>query len=148
MSASAPTGGAIEGSPAGGAFPAVANVGRLLLVVPPVGKAYRAEASLLIEAAGAGVGLKAPQFEGIDPAIFGSCDQLRPCPTADPIGARMEQSHFFAVAREKRDDSAVVFGSDQLAIFENYIGDEPAILRHGVEHRQEGQQPERLEEHL
>src|SRR6516165_9586875 len=63
-------------SPAGGILPAVADVGRFLLVARPVGKADRPEASRFVETARASVRLKAPQFEGTDPAFLRCLDQL------------------------------------------------------------------------
>src|SRR5271156_1412950 len=124
-------------STAGGTFPAVADVGCLLLVSRPIGKADRTEASRLVEAAGAGVGLKAPQFERIDPAFLRNLDQQCGGTPADAIRARMEEAHLFTLPRQKGNDAAAVFGNDDFAILEDDVSDESAILCHRMQHRQE-----------
>ena len=84
-------------------LPAIADVGRPLLFTRTVRKADRVKAARFVEAAGAGVGLKAPDFERVDAASLGSLDELGPSTAADAIGTGMEEAHFLAPSRKRFD---------------------------------------------
>ena len=67
-----------------------------------------------------------------------------PAPDAQAIGVRVEEADLLALAGKKRDKAALVLGECHLAIPEDDVLDEPAILLDGVQRRQEGQQPKSM----
>jgi len=128
-------------------FPPIADVRCFLLVFLSVGEADRKETPRLIEAARPGIGLKAPQFERAHSTLFCGFDQLRPRRLADAVWTCVEKAHFFALEREKRDNTAIVLGYDHLTILQDHIRDKPPVLRDGMQFGQKTQQPERRAEH-
>src|SRR5262245_64564718 len=132
--------------PIGGSLPAVAHVGRPFLVVSAISEANGAEATRLVEAPCAGVGPEAPQLECHHAARLRGLDQQRASASTDSVRARIEEAHLLALARQKRDDAACIFREHNLALPENDVLDEAAILGRGVKERKEGQQTNRWRE--
>jgi hypothetical protein len=70
-----------------------------------------------------------------DAARLRRLDQQRAGTHADPIGTRVQQVYFLIVAREKRDDTARIFGDRHLARLQDHICDKPAVFLDGVQYR-------------
>ncbi len=113
-----------------------------LLVGRPIGEAHSAKAPFFVELARPDIGLEAPKLERGDAGSLHGLQQQTSSARADKVRMGVEHANFLPIARQKRDNGAVTFGDQHFALLQDDVFDEPTILFHRVEHRQEGQQPE------
>jgi hypothetical protein len=101
-----------------------------------------------IEPAGSQVVLETPKLESLRSRLLGGLHQQTSGTATDSVGMGVEHADLLLAAGQERDDAGAILGDRDVTLLENYVANEASILLCGVQHRQEGEQPEGSCEHV